>query len=154
MRRHPALYAILIGGFIAGAFDISYAVIFSAFRGIAPMRILQSVASGLLGSPAYEGGVATATLGLLLHFLMALLIASIYYLASRRLPLLTRYPLPCGAVFGAGVYAVMNLVVLPLSAFPGKPNFTLPVLATGLFVHMFLFGVPIAYATQRAGQSR
>jgi uncharacterized membrane protein YagU involved in acid resistance len=154
MRRNPALFAILVGGLFAGAFDITYAVVFSAFRGVAPMRILQSVASGLLGAPAYDGGIPTAALGLLLHFLMALLIASIYYLASRRLPLLSRHAVVCGALFGAGVYAVMNLVVLPLSAFTGKPNFTLTGIATGLFVHMFLFGVPIAWATRRALQSR
>jgi hypothetical protein len=44
----------------------------------------------------------------------------------------------------------MNLVVLPLSRFPRKLSFPLPVLVTGLLVHMFLIGVPIALAARRA----
>ena len=49
--------SIVLGGLIGGAFDIAYAIIFSNLRsGVAPSRILQSVASGLLGSDAYTGG--------------------------------------------------------------------------------------------------
>src|SRR5687768_10025558 len=118
MRRHPAAFAILVGGLIAGAIDISYAVGFSAFRGVAPVRILQSVASGLLGSPAYQGGAGTAALGFLLHFLLMLIIAAIFYVASTRLRFLLARPVLWGAIYGFLVYWVMNLVVLPLSAFP------------------------------------
>jgi hypothetical protein len=39
---------------------------------------------------------------------------------------------------------VMNFIVVPLSAFPHKLAFPPIVLATGLFVHIFLVGVPIA----------
>jgi hypothetical protein len=150
MRRHPALFAIVIGGTIAGALDITYAIVFSAFRGVAPMRILQSVASGLLGRPSYSGGFATATLGLLVHFCIAYLLAAIFYGVSRRLPVLVRRPVICGALYGLGVYAVMNLVVLPLSAFPSKVTFVPLVVATGLLVHMFFIGVPIALAARAA----
>lgn len=149
MRRYSPASAILIGGLIAGAFDITYATGFSAMRGVAPSRILQSVASGLLGQAAYEGGTATAALGLLLHFLMALLIAAIFYVLSRQLTFLVRRPIAWGAVYGFIVYAVMNLVVIPLSAFPNKLKFVPIVVATGLLVHMFLVGVPIALATSK-----
>jgi hypothetical protein len=142
--------AIVVGGLIGGAFDIAYAIIFSNLRsGVAPSRILQSVASGLLGSDAYTGGIPTATLGLGLHFFMALLWAASYVIAAGRIPLLVRQPVACGAAFGAFVYAFMNLVVIPLSRFPTKPSYPLAILATGLFVHMFLFGVPIALAARR-----
>lgn len=150
MRRNPAAFAILAGGCIAGAIDITYAIVFSGFHGVPAIRILQSVASGLLGPAAYEGGVPTAALGLLLHFLMALLWAAIFYIASRRLHLLTRQAVLAGLLYGMAVYAVMNLVVLPLSAFPGKVTFTPMLLATGLFVHMFGFGLPISLAARRA----
>ncbi len=55
MRRNPAVFAILVGGGLAGTFDIIYATVYSAFRGVSAERVLQSVASGLLGQPAYEG---------------------------------------------------------------------------------------------------
>ena len=46
----------------------------------------QSIASGLLGKAAYEGGSATAPLGLALHFFIAFVMALVYVLAARRLP--------------------------------------------------------------------
>ncbi len=146
-----ALSSVVLGGLIAGAFDITYATVFSYFRsGVPPIRILQSVASGLLGSQAFEGGVPTAVLGLALHFGIALVAAAIYVFASQYLPLLVRRPVLAGSAYGIAIYAVMNLVVLPLSRFPRKLSFPLPVLVTGLLVHMFLIGVPIAFAARRA----
>lgn len=150
MRRHPAAFAILVGGLIAGAIDITYAVGFSAYRGVAPARILQSVASGLLGSPAYQGGAATAALGLLLHFLLMLIIAAIFYVASLRLRFLVARPVLWGAIYGFLVYWVMNLVVLPLSGFPSTVKFVPVVVITSLIVHAFGIGVPIALASRAA----
>ena len=149
MRRLSALSAILIGGAIAGALDITYAIGFSALRGVPPIRILQSVASGLLGAPAFHGGWPTAALGLLLHFCIALLWATIFYFASRAIPFLTRHPVISGLFYGFLIYALMNLVVLPLSAFPRKVTFPLLVLITGILVHMFCIGLPIALAVRR-----
>lgn len=150
MRRNPAVFAILVGGCVGGAIDLTYAIVFSGLHGVPATRILQSVASGLLGSAAYEGGLPTAALGFLLHFLIALLFAAIFYIASRRFQLLTRQAVISGVLYGMAVYAVMNLVVLPLSAFPGKVTFSPLLLSTGLFVHMFGFGLPISLATRRA----
>src|SRR5471032_2941388 len=151
MRRHPALFTIFAGGGIAGACDITYAVGFSAYRGVAPMRILQSVASGLLGAASFNGGVATAVLGLCLHFFIAFIVAAIFYLASRLLPVVLRYAAVAGIAYGAVVYAVMNLVVLPLSAAPPRTT-AMPtvVMVTGLLVHMFGIGLPIALAARSA----
>lgn len=153
MRRLSSLSAILIGGVIAGTLDITYAIGFSALRGVAPIRILHSVASGLLGAPAFQGGVPIAALGLLLHFCIALIWAAIFYLASRAIPFLTRHPVISGILYGILIYAVMNLVVLPLSAFPRKVTFPLLVLTTGLLVHMFCIGLPIALAVRRSAET-
>lgn len=150
MPSNRAAQAILWGGLIAGAIDISYAVGFSATRGVPPTRILQSVASGLLGSPAYQGGAGTAALGLLLHFLLMLIIAAIFYLASTRLRFLVERPVLWGALYGFVVYWVMNLIVLPLSAFPSEVKFVPVVLITSLIVHAFGIGVPIALASRKA----
>lgn len=149
MRRFTAFSAILFGGTIAGTLDIIYAIGFSALRGVPPIRILQSVASGFLGAPAFSGGLPTASLGLVLHFCIALSAAAIFYLASRAIPVLTRRPVVAGLFYGILIYAIMNLVVLPLSAYPRKVSFPLLVLVTGLFVHMFFIGLPISLAVRR-----
>ncbi len=146
-----AARAILWGGLIAGAIDITYACVFSyARRGTPPVRILQSVASGALGQSAFDGGTPTAALGLLLHFLIALIWAAIYYAASRRLRVLARVPYVCGVVYGLLIFAVMNYAVIPLSAAPfGAPPPSSPAFNTGILFHMLGIGLPIALATRR-----
>lgn len=150
MRRNTALFAILVGGLIGGAIDITYAVGFSAYRGVAPMLILQSVASGLLGAPAFEGGAATAVLGFFLHFMIALIWSAVFYFASRRFPFMIRHAFIVGILYGVFIYFCMNLVVLPLSAFPRKVSFPPILLVTGLLVHMFGIGLPISLAAKKA----
>jgi hypothetical protein len=150
MPRNRAVHAILWGGLIAGLIDITYALGYSAARGVPPTRVLQSVASGLLGSPAYQGGAGAAALGLLLHFLLMLIIAAIFYFASTRLRFLIERPVLWGALYGFVAYWVMNLVVLPLSAFPSEVKFVPLTVITSLVVHAFGIGVPIAIASRRA----
>jgi len=55
--------------------------------------VSQSIASGLLGPKAYEGGVATAILGVVLHFVIAIGAATVFYLVSRKLTFLTQKPI-------------------------------------------------------------
>lgn len=143
--------AILVGGLVGGTFDIAYATIFSNLRsGVPPTRILQSVAAGLLGTKAFEGGTATAALGLALHFAMVLIIAAIYVSAVRSMDVLVRRPLLYGTVYGLVVYAVMNAVVLPLSNLPPRSSAPpLILVTTGLLVHVFGVGVPIAFAARK-----
>jgi hypothetical protein len=151
MRRYSPGMAILVGGLIAGTLDITYAITYSGIRGMPPQSLLQFVASGLLGQASFEGGTATAGLGLLLHYLMMLLIAAIFYGISRQLTFLVRKPIVWGPVFGFLVYWVMNLVVMQLSATPNKWRFIPLSFATGIIVHMFCIGLPIAWAASKAG---
>jgi uncharacterized membrane protein YagU involved in acid resistance len=148
------LSSILLGGLVAGTFDITYAMLISYLRkGVTPVRVLQSVASGWLGPASFEDGVATAALGLASHFFIALVAAAVYVLASGYLPILIRQAIVCGVVYGAGIYAFMNYVVIPLSRVPPRPSSAFIVVATGLLVHMFLIGLPIALAARRAYDS-
>ena len=144
--------AILVGGLIAGALDITYAFILWWLRAqVTPMQILQSVATGILGKASYDGGAGTAILGAFLHFFNALVIAAIFVGASRIWPVLARRATLSGPLYGVGVYLVMNYVVLPLSAFPPRTRPPASVVwITGVLAHMFLIGLPIALAAKRA----
>ena len=142
-----AARAILWGGLLAGVGDITFA--FVVWRGIGPVRVLQSVASGLLGAAAREGGLATAALGAVLHFTIAFIWATVFWLAGRRLKVLVRHPVVCGLLYGVVVYAFMYFVVLPLSAihanFPRDAS-TILLNSAG---HALLVGLPIALAAWR-----
>lgn len=142
LRR--VLIAIVLAGLIAGALDILYAIAYHGLRGIPAVRILQSVASGLLGRGAYAGGAATAALGLTVHCLITTIMAATYITASRRLPALAQRPFRWGPLYGLVLYAVMNYVVVPLSAAPGSGRFSWIGLVGGLLAHMLLVGLPIA----------
>lgn len=135
------LRAVLPGGLLAGILDIVAAFVVYGFRGATPFRILQSIASGLLGAEAFQGGLTTAALGGLLHFFIACGWALVYYGASRQLSVLIKRPVLSGAAYGAAVYLMMNLVVVPLSAVPARP-FAFDVVI--LVVHMICVGLPIA----------
>jgi hypothetical protein len=142
--------AILWGGLICGIMDMTAACIFyGVLRGRSPIRIMQSVATGVLGAAAYDGEIATAALGLFLHFVIAFGAATVFYFASRKLPILTQHAIICGIVYGIAVYFFMQLVVVPLSAFPHKSSFTFVGLATGLTIHMICVGLPISLATRK-----
>lgn len=139
-------WAVLAGGLAGGSLDILFAILFAAYNGVPAMRLLQSVASGLLGPSAYTGGVPVAALGFLLHFAMAFAWATLFLLVSRHVPLLVRHPLPSGALFGIAVFLIMRFVVLPLSAFPHPVSFKPLATTLDLLSHIFLFGIPIALA--------
>ncbi len=149
-----ALAAILTGGLIAGVLDITYACIHSYIRrGWTPARLLQSVAAGAVGpEAAVAGGMKTAALGLFFHFLIALIAAAIYYSASRVIPFMISHPIVSGIIYGLCVYAVMNCIVLQLSAIHSKIypwSYPKSLLIGGLLIHMFGIGLPIALATRR-----
>ena len=154
LRPHPAAFAILVGGSIAATLDIVYAILFNAAGGMPPMRLLQVVASGWLGTDAFQGGAPAAALGLLSHFLICYAIAAIFYFAAQRVSFLTQRPVVSGVVFGICVFFVMNFLVLPLSAFPYPFRLRPLANATDLLSHMFFVGVPIAVATRAALRSR
>ena len=91
LGKRNALLAIAVGGLIAGALDITQAIIL--FGKEVPLVI----AAGLLGKGAlHDGGAGTYALGIFLHFFIALSLATIYYAASRPLKFLIEHPLVCG----------------------------------------------------------
>jgi hypothetical protein len=146
---HGAAAAILGATLVAGALDITAAIVQWQFKGVPAIRILQSVAAGVLGRDATKGGAATAALGLLLHFLIMSGIAMTFYIVSRRMPVLTKRWIACGLAYGVAVYLVMSFVVVPLSAFPGSVVSSPAEFIKGVLVHMVCVGLPIAFITSR-----
>jgi hypothetical protein len=132
---------ILLGGIIAGTLDIAAA---SLINGAKPMRILQAIASGLLGKSAFDGNSATVELGLVLQWAMSIIIASIFVLAAQWRPVFKRHWVKAGLAYGVVVFLVMNYVVLPLSAIGHAPRFRVVHFAEDI-VAMLLFGIIVAF---------
>src|SRR5438128_12125696 len=113
-ERSHAFPAIAWNGLIAGLLDITSAFVIVGSKGVGPARVLQGIASGLLGSQSFNGGLATAVLGLILHFVIAFRAASVFYAASRQLGFLTQHAVVSGLAFGVDVYNLLNYIVLTL----------------------------------------
>jgi hypothetical protein len=143
--------AVLYGTLVVGTLDALDAIVFFGLRsGAKPVRIFQSIATGVLGRASFQGGLKSAALGVFLHYFIAFGIVLTYFLVSRRISTLIRHPVFCGLLYGIAAYGVMNFVVLPLSK-AGGPTLPipLPILANGLLIHMFGVGLPSALFASR-----
>src|SRR6478735_3972768 len=102
--------ALAWGGVTVGLLDGTAACVQAWLTsGATPVRLFQGVASALLGRAALDGGAATAALGTLMHFSVAFTATAACCLLYRRRPALRSLPqLLLGALFGLGVFCVMN----------------------------------------------
>jgi len=150
-RSTSTARAVLLAGLAAGAADILAA--FVIYRPATPVRILQSVASGLQGGAAFEGGLASAALGLACPVLIAIGFAGLYLAAAGPAPVLLRRPLLPGLVYGLFVYGVMNAVVVPLSMAPPRAAPPPEMIGLGLVAHA-LFGLALAFTAARTTPRR
>ena len=146
--RSPARW-ILAGGLSVATLDLLFAMGFWALRDVAPVRIAQSIARGVLGDASYQGGAASAWLGVVLHYFIATMFVLAYWLVARRAAGLLRRPWMYGAMYGALLYLLMNFVVLPLSA-AGLPSFAdTPWVVASIAMHVAI-GVLCAWFARRA----
>ena len=148
LRKPNVLLAILWGGIICGVLDITAALIVYGFYGLKPTPLLQGIAAGLLGARARDGGLATAFLGLFLHFFIAFSAATVYVTVSRWVRFLVRHAVLSGISYAVAVYFFMNNIVKPLSAARKYP-FSLEMMLIGIVIHIFCVGLPIALVTRR-----
>jgi uncharacterized membrane protein YagU involved in acid resistance len=142
--------AILTGAALGGLLDILFAIAFAGYHGMPPQRLLQVVASGALGQAAFSGGTAAATLGLACHFALSLAWMALFFFAARRVPALAGKPLAAAVGYGLLVFFSMRLLVLPLSAFPHPVTFNAFSWGMDILSHIFLFSLPIVWATRKA----
>ena len=150
MKKSEAFRAILTAGLVVGVLDISSAFVIWWQRGVGARHGLQGIAGGLLGPKSYQGGLATAGLGLAIHFFVAFVVVSIFYLTSRKIRFLTKRPFVSGVSLGIGVYMVMYWIVLP-TAFPTfRHRLSNEILE--LAIHICLIGLPTAFIVRRCSE--
>lgn len=151
INRNSLLRPIVLGGLIIGIADaiIYHLFVSSVLAGYPLMTVYQYMASGALGNAAFEGGIATALLGALFHFIVSFIVAAVFILSADRIPLLRRYAIPGSLVFGFGVFIVMNFIVLPLSKAPPLPPPTIPQLIVNIMDHLLVVGLPLGILVRR-----
>ena len=148
--RSRALRTIVTAWLVVGILDISSAITIWLVRGTGVTRGLQGIAAALLGPKSHQGGLSTAALGLFIHFFIALVVVAAFYVASRRIALLTRYPVVAGTIYGFVVYLVMYWIVLPMAFATFRHRAGNDSLA--LAIHICLIGLPTALIVGRYSQ--
>lgn len=145
--------AILWGGLVAGCLDLGAVFTYWATQGTTPIGILQAIAMSLMGPAAFQGGYLAALLGLVLHFGVSFAFAGVYVVAAMRFPVLKSRPFIFGLIYGLIAYLVMSKVVVPLSRADYGTGTPLQI-SISLFIHLVLFGLPIALAASRMRSDR
>ena len=141
--------AIGLGTLTSGSLDLLSAFVFGGMAGRTPLQVLQGVASGPFPSLAKAGGWQAWATGLIVHFSIMSVMVLAFVLAASRLPLLTRRPILCGALYGVGLYLFMYWIVLPMR-FPARfPMLGWWNVGNALFSHVICVGIPIALVTAR-----
>ena len=147
MKGRSMIKPIAIATAISGTLDIAFAMILTVFFGREIGNMLRYVGSGPF-PPALDMGTGGAILGLLVHFALMAILATVLMLFVRQRPRLLHKPVILGVVYGLITYAVMNLVVVPLRFGAPLPPSALSI-ATQLFAHIGLVGIPMAQIAAR-----
>jgi len=149
--RNSLFRLSLIGGLISSFLHllIQQGIVFGLILKTPIISSLQFVASGIMGDAAFAGGLATALFGLVLDFIMITIMAGVFIFSVDRIPLLRRNVIVGSILYGFGVFIVMNLIVLPLSAAPALPAPPMWLLIELVLQHILLIGLPLGILVQR-----
>lgn len=153
VNRHSLLRSIALGGMIIGVTHtiIQEWVVGSVLANSPFITVMQYIASGILGNAAFEGGIGTALLGVLIHFCISFVIAGVFLLSANRIPLLRRYAIPGALVYGFGVLIVLGFIVIPLSKAPPLPasTLTVPMIIETAIEHILVIGLTLGIIVRR-----
>ncbi|HET7602879.1 MAG TPA: hypothetical protein VFK36_07665 [Gemmatimonadales bacterium] len=136
---------------IVAALDFFYVLVRWVWltHALTVQELAQSIATGLLGRAAYDGGPATAVLGLGLHLLVAFGWTLVFFLLTarvaglRKLISTMRGRMLLGLAWGPIIWLLMDFVVLPLSQAHPTPTSS-PTFYINLLQHALMIGLPMA----------
>ena len=139
--------SVLKSSLIVAILDGLAAVISAQLQfGIGPQRVFQYIASGLMGQDAYSAGLAAASFGLLLHWLIALTWSGFFFLLFPKQRISVAAKVLAGILVGLVIYITMQYVVVPLSLVAARP----PMLRIEqALIHIFFVGIPISFSAAR-----
>ena len=132
---------------ISGSLDILFAMILTVTLGREISGMLRFVASGPFPA-ATDMGTGGAVLGLIVHFALMAIMAAVFMWLVRQRPQWLDTPYRTGITYGLATYVIMNWLVVPLrfgTPLPPKPLN----IATQLFAHIVLVGIPMAFVARK-----
>lgn len=150
LRSSSLFRTSLQAGLLAGTLDgLAGMGLFYNATGQNPLGVFPYIASGVFGRSAFGAGWPMLVWGILFHYLIALSFAFFFGWLSEQIGWVRRHWVLAGLLYGAFVWMVMNLAVVPLSQVSRGP-FTLAGAALNLGVLFISVGLPISWLISRS----
>jgi len=147
--RENSIQMMLWAGFVSGTLDgMAASSVFYLTQGLYPDQVMQFIASAIFGPEAFKGGTPMIITGIIAHYLIAIAFAGFYFALLPFFKILRQKPVISGLTFGAFIWLLMNLAVLPLSAIQSPP-IDLTGAIISILWHMILVGLPISLIAKR-----
>ena len=137
---------MLTAWLVAGTLDMLGAIIVYTviLQKTTADKIVRGIASGVFKKQATTGGTEMLFYGVLFHYFIAFCFTLFYFLIFPYIPFFRKQKIIGGLLYGAFVWAVMNLIVLNI-VFPGRPTPTLSSALIGAAILMVMIGLPLVY---------
>lgn len=152
-KKNSLTVSIAKAWILVGTLDILAAIIQTWLSGGSILRLMQYIASGVFGPPAFEGGWNYGMAGLLFHYGIALGWTLLFFRLYPRMPFAPGRPLLTGIGYGIFVWMAMNRVVLPLSQVRMGPfDWSRATLAA--MVLILAIGLPLSFLAKKHFSAR
>jgi hypothetical protein len=142
--------AVLLTGLLAGALDATAACIqYLTKTGNNPARVFRYIASGVFGKKTLtESLYGMAAWGLLFHMLIAMTFTLFFFLCYPQIKMLIKNKYIAGILYAIFVWAVMNLVVVPVTFGTGiSVKFPGALIAAAILI--IAIGLPVSLLADR-----
>ena len=139
------LKKLLLAGLLVGTLDITAACVDSWLsHHIAPARVLNGIAGGVIGKENANGETADIVLGLLVHYFIAYSFTFLFWFVYPPLKKLLRYNLLIGFLYGIFIWAAMRFLVLPNLSKLNLPPFDIRKAIKPALILAGAIGIPLS----------
>jgi len=140
---------VLLTALLAGTLDMLGAIInYMINGGKNPAVIFQYIASAVFGKAAFDGSTSMMIAGLVFHYIIALMFTLFFFLLYPKAKLLSANSFVTAILYGIFVWAVMTLIVLPLTKLAPVP-FDAQKAAIAALILILCIGLPVVICTKK-----
>jgi hypothetical protein len=150
-RRRSIFNWILVAGLLAATLDAIAAIV---VNGVSAEVVFKYIAGGAFGlKNAFAGGPIMIAYGIFFHVLIAFCWTILYFFLYKRINFLKINPYVSAIFYGAMIWAVMNLVVVPMSKITPGP-FEWQGALTSMAIIILMVGLPVSLITSAFYRSK
>ena len=141
---------IIKAGLIVGTLDILSAILYfylkTGKRGF--VTIPKYIASAAFGKQAYSAGAEMIFAGFIFHYVIAFAFTIFFFWLYPKITFFSKNNILTGIFYGVFTWAIMNLIIVPLSKIGSKP-FDFSGASINALILVVCIGIPLAFMANR-----